>query len=284
MAREVKIYSEFIKEDLKRQLDYTNVKSYWDMGFDGSGITILNHESDTEHSEITRQVLEDYVPGAKIIDSYIYAVIEGDRLRDCYIVVDDEYCDFVEAIDRFNIKIVTASWQHSVPEPKLRFLRELSAKKGLIIVCAAGNTGAEGVKGVYAPGNTAITAGAVRLRDGSIERLRYSAIGPELDFCMFMGRGTGTSCSSPALAAIIALLLQRYGDFDQKWCVEILKSISVDLSGQQRDDFYGWGLPVLPLQDSLPVLDRLRAEKASMETDAGSLYSRFKAAISRHKK
>lgn len=280
MAKKIKIYSEFIKEDLARQLEFTNVNAYRDLGYDGKGITILNHESESEHSEITRQVLTDYVPGATILDSYIYAIYENKRLRDCYIVVDNNYYDFGEAVDYFNIKIVTASLQHSVPEPKLKYLRKLTAEKGLILVCAAGNQGTEGVTGIYASGGTAITAGAVRFKDDKIERLQYSGVGQELDFCMFMGRGTGTSSSSPALAAIIALLLQRYGDFNQEWCIQILKSICMDLSGQGRDDYYGWGLPILPLCDRLPLLDKLREEKKMSGTNG--LLGWLKSIISRY--
>jgi hypothetical protein len=92
--------------------------------------------------------------------------------------------------------------------------------------------------------------------------MRYSAIGDELDFVSFMARGTGTSASTPALAAQTALLLQKYGDFNQAECVEILKSISLKLGAKNE---YGHGLPILPLTDRLEILERLRGENMNFK-------------------
>ena len=72
-----------------------------------------------------------------------------------------------------------------------------------------------------------------------------------------MARGRGTSAASPALAAKVVLLLQRYGDFNQSECVEILKSLCFKIPGLSKQE-QGWGLPVLPLTDRLEILERLR--------------------------
>jgi hypothetical protein len=52
---------------------------------------------------------------------------------------------------------------------------------------------------------------------------------------------------------MIALLLQKYGDFSQVECVEILKSISMKLPNIE-DYKQGWGLPILPLSDELKII------------------------------
>jgi hypothetical protein len=50
-------------------------------------------------------------------------------------------------------------------------------------------------------------------------------------------------------------LLERYGDFTHDEGIEILKSICINLGEKSS---YGYGLPVLPLDNKLEILETLR--------------------------
>jgi hypothetical protein len=134
-------------------------------------------------------------------------------------------------------------------------LRDLQKRKGIIVVCCSGNNGEYGL---YAKDNTSIVVSAIEFRNtGDIRLAHYGSVG-EIDFANFMAKGTGSSAAAPALAGLIALLLNKFGNFNQEECVEILKSISRDLDDMK---YFGHGVPILPLTDKLEILERLRGEK-----------------------
>lgn len=249
-------YTELKEKDFARQIEFLNIKKYHDLGYKGKGITILNAESypgKDEHGAMTTRVIRDYAPEVTVINSQI----KGSK-RDRFITVDNKNISFEEAIDILNIKLITSSLTATGNDETLSYYRDLQKQKGLIFFCAAGNYGADGIWHKWSKDNTAIAVGAAQVKEnGVVERMYYSSTGDELDFMCFMGRGTGTSAASPALASMVALLLQRYGDFNQVECVEILKSIAKDLGDKNK---LGWGLPILPLTDKLEILDKLRGE------------------------
>ncbi len=238
---------------LKRQLDFTNVSKYHEQGVTGKGIVIVNTEAypgNDGHGEMTTRVLKEFAPDAFVINSQLL----GSK-RDRRIYYNKEYIELEDAIKRFNIKLFTNSLSTSSDDITLSYYKELQEKYGVIFFSAAGNDGDKGLRKGWHKNDVAIAVGAAYVKkDGSVDITNYSAIGDEIDFIAFMGSGSGTSAASPALTGMTALLLQKYGDFNQKECVEVLKSIAVDLGQLGKDPKYGWGLPVLPLEDELKII------------------------------
>jgi hypothetical protein len=249
---------ELTEKNWKRQTDYNNLIKYHNLGFKGKGIVVLNAESASDHRVMTSQVLKDYAPDVTLLESPISARTSSSKLVYAKVTINGETLELEQAIDKYNIKIITCSRtiedKSKSSDAVLEHLRDLQKRKGIIVVCCSGN---DGEYGLYAKDNTAITVSAINFRaDGTIRLAYYGSVG-EIDFANFMARGSGSSAAAPALAGIIALLLSRYGDFNQVECAEILKSISKNLGDSK---YYGYGVPILPLADKLEILEEIRKE------------------------
>lgn len=255
-------YAELREQDFKRQIEFNNIKKYHDAGFKGKGITVLNAEHDGDHREMTSKAFKDYAPDATLLEGVIGIRASGDKVIEATVNLNGDRICLEDAIDKYNIKIITRSYSGKTPNATLNYFKDLQKRKGVIFVNSAGNEPYE--NGVWSKDNTAITVSACQLKeDGSII-MRYFGSEGEIDFTGFMARGIGTSASAPAIAAMIALLLEKYGDFTQEECVEILKSISIKLPGIE-DYKQGWGLPILPLTEKLEILERLRGENMNFK-------------------
>ncbi len=256
-------YTDLQIKNLARQIKFNHILDYHNMGYKGKGITILNAEDNSDHMLMTNKVINDYAPEVTLLNGTISGTSSGDVLGETTIVINGERLDFEDAINKYNIKIVTRSYAGFVSRARENYLKDISKRKGVIFLCSAGNDGSQGVRGCWSRDDTAIAIGAAKLLEDckTIERYYYSAIGEELDFVSFLARGGGTSAASPALACMIALLLQRYGDFNQEECVEILKSLCIDLGTPSDDNYFGWGLPILPLTDKLEALEKIRGDE-----------------------
>ena len=237
---------------LKRDFDITNVTKYHEQGYKGKGITILNIETDREHDAMTSGVARRIVPESTILIGRISGKVNNGILEFCNLVIDGITYQFEEAIDKFNIKIISASKSGYPNKALLDYYKDIQKRKGVIFLSAAGNEPSQGINGAFAEYNTGITVGALySYEDGTVVKTNYSAYGDELDFMSPLGGGSGTSASTPFLASMIALLLERYGNFNQEECYEILKLISKDLGDTGFDVNYGFGMPVLPLTEKI---------------------------------
>lgn len=252
-----KKYEELLEEDFIRQIEFNNIKKYHEQGYKGQNITILNAEGSGDHQRMTSGVIRDYAPDATLLESVISGRTSGDKVLETTVVINGERLDFEEAIDKYNIKVVTRSYSGATSKARLNYFKDIQKRKGVIFVNSAGNEGTD--NGVWSKNDTAITVSACQIKEGNKLIISYYGSKGEVDFTCFMARGTGTSAAAPALASMIVLLLQKYGDFNQKECVEILKSISIKLPNIE-DYKQGWGLPVLPLTDKLEILEQLRGE------------------------
>lgn len=247
------------QELLQRQFDYLHVTEYHKLGYKGKGYVILNTEDLDDHGTMTTGVAKTFAPEVTIINGGLYSNVSNGIVEYYKIKIDGIDYDIEEAITKFNVKVTSTSLSGRTPEPILQMWKNLQDKYGLIMFNSAGNDASVGVTGRFARYGIAIAVGAVNISStGKITRQSYSAIGPEVDFTTFLGFGSGTSAACPALAAQTILLLQKYGDFNQEECYEVLKSISIDLGELGVDEYYGWGLPVLPLTDKLEILEKLR--------------------------
>jgi hypothetical protein len=257
-----------VQEIFQRQVELLNLEKYHEAGYTGKDIVMLNTESPVNHGEMTNQVIKDIAPGAIILNSRISGTISEGKVVTTTVTIDGEQLDFEEAIDKYKIKIVTTSYSGNTPQARLDYFKDIQKRKGVIFFCSAGNEGSTGITGLYTRDNTAIAVGSVYIyADGTIKRIHYSGEGDELDFVTTEANGTGTSAACPNLAAQTALLLQRYCDFNQAECVEILKSLCIDLGAVGKDTSFGYGLPILPLTDKLEILEKLRGAEKMQFTD-----------------
>lgn len=249
-----KTYTELLEEDYARQIRFNNIKKYHEQGYKGKGVTILNAEGTGDHREMTSgNVIKWYAPEATLLESHISTQTKGDKVLYATVTINGEKLDLEEAIDKYNIKIITRSYVGSSSAALLNYFKGIQKRKGVIFFCSAGNKVSD--VGVWARDNTAIAVSACKLYDnGEIKIVYYGSIG-EIDFTCFMARGQGTSAASPALASKAALLINKYGNFNQEECVAIFKSIALDLGDKTK---FGYGLPILPLTDKLEVLEDLR--------------------------
>jgi|GEM_PF-1723145 len=273
---------EYYEKLLEKQFEFLNVNEYHKQGYKGNGVTILNSESypgKDDHGAMTTKVINDYAPESTVINSNIGGSTSGDKVIETYVIINSKKIDIEEAIDRYNIKIITSSHSKGNNDARNKYMKELQKRTGIIMFSSSGNYADDGITGTYTKDDTAIAVGALEFnKNDEVVRTYYSSIGKELDFSCFMGRGSGTSAACPALASLVALLLNKYGDFNQQECVEILKSLCTDLGDIGRDNSYGYGLPILPLTDRLEKLDELRKENIMKFNDVNE-YDWFARAV-----
>lgn len=132
------------------------------------------------------------------------------------------------------------------------------ASKGMILVCSAGNSGADTWKKITPPGDArdVITVGAI---DSKGVNTRFSSIGPSQDGRVkpdVMARGggakvvganglitfaSGTSFASPICCGMVACLWQALPEKTAKEIIELVRA-SGDRS-QEPDNIFGYGVP-----------------------------------------
>lgn len=143
--------------------------------------------------------------------------------------------------------------------------------KGVVLVAAAGNTGANSV--LYParyPNVIAVTA-----TDGSNARAGFSNYGPEVGlsapgvsiystFIGGYGYKSGTSMSAPFVSGLAAIVSGIPGYASPALVESVLETTALDLGAAGRDDYYGYGLiqmdqalQVIPLTYTLffPIID-----------------------------
>lgn len=247
--------AELWEQQRKNHFAYCNIDKYHAAGYKGQGINFLNLESDVHGNQVCK-VYSEVAPESKVFKGVLTGVTNGTEITKFDITANGIKQDFETFIVNNNIKLINVSKEDGRVQVKEDFMKKyIIEKHGIILTNSAGNDG-DYVSGSYR--NVAIVVGTVDYKSGVPVRASYSGQGPEVDFVAFSHLFTGTSFSSVFLIGMIALLLSKNGDFNQEECYKILKSCCVDLGEPGDDNYFGWGIPVLPLTDRLEILDKLR--------------------------
>ena len=144
-------------------------------------------------------------------------------------------------------KVVNNSYSGVAGSSTIQSAAEYLRSKGGVVVVSAGNTG---TLLNYAPSDSLLVASATASND---VRPSWSSYGPYVDiaapgvsiYTTSRGGGysnvSGTSFSSPIVAATAALMLSANSDLTPTDVGQILMSTAVDLGTTGFDDFYGAG-------------------------------------------
>jgi hypothetical protein len=251
---------EIWEQHRKNHFRYCNIDKYHAAGYKGKGMNFLNLEAypgSDNHGAKVCKVYSEGAPEAKVFSGVLTGSNSGKEINSFGLTVDGKLYDFETFVVENNIKIMNSSKSGGSEVVSQFIKRYIVEKHGVIFTAAAGNSYAE----VTCPyKNSAIVVGAVRYDNKEPVHEGYSGKGPEVHFSTFAHLYNGTSFAAPFLLAKITLLLNKYCDFNQAECIEILKSLC-ESKGAEKDDKYGWGIPVLPLTDRLEILEKLRGEK-----------------------
>lgn len=135
---------------------------------------------------------------------------------------------------------------------------------GVLIVAAAGNTGAEGIQYPGSGENTLSTA-SLQQEGNGVNRSLFSTFGAE-QFQAAPGSNilstykgnqlvemSGTSMATPHMAAVYAILASVFPDATNEQLVSHFKRYATDLGAEGWDKYFGWGWPVIgKLLDNKP--------------------------------
>lgn len=266
----------------KREFDMSGITAWHKLGYTGKGIRIANLESTNpalpffhgkirdpfgichsdyknSHGTNTADILHQVAPEAQI-----HIIPSGGQYGRDY--AKGRFMDEgIPYLEQENIHLVNASLG-GVDNPVLNARIRQAQSHGVTFVTSAGNEADSGVGG-YARSGVWIAVGAVHLSGkGEILHANYSSIGEEVDFTQFSGLYVhdarpgyedrtfpvqGTSFSSPALCAMLALVQQFFLEktgrtFTQDELYKFMQDYSVDLWEPGHDTKSGYGLFLLP--------------------------------------
>jgi len=138
----------------------------------------------------------------------------------------------------------------------LKEIDDMLVRTGAILLCSAGNDGDDGVTGKFKDIPQAIVTGAAYLHNGVVMPEGYSAYATiDRYLSALHSWGEGTSYSDPVLMYICKCIKAKYPNFNQDNAFEVLKSISYDAGEVGFDNRFGHGLPVLPEDGIIPMLE-----------------------------
>ena len=133
---------------------------------------------------------------------------------------------------------------------------DMLVKTKAILLCSAGNDGDDGVTGRFKDIPCAIVTGAAYIHDGVVMPEGYSAYATVDRYLSALHSwGEGTSYSDPIIMYICKCIKARYPNFNQDNAFEVLKSISFDAGPLGFDKRFGHGLPILPADGIIPMLE-----------------------------
>ena len=154
---------------------------------------------------------------------------------------------------------LSLGWENGQHYDFLDEALEAAKQKGIVVVCAAGNKH-QNVESSYPASNENTIAVSGINRRLAFDSY-YSNYGEKIDFCApgsdikatALGGVTvncaGTSFAAPHITAAAAELKMVEPTADAGRIYELLKACAKDLGETGKDDYYGWGIPVLSEND-----------------------------------
>lgn len=141
---------------------------------------------------------------------------------------------------------------------KITIGADIAAKKGILVVVSAGNSGNDPWQYISAPadGDSVLTVGAID-RDGNY--VSFSSTGPTYDNRIkpdvsalgyqtalqlsngTFGKGNGTSFAAPVIAGLAACYWQKYPEYNNYEIIEKIRSASGDFNNP--NNLTGYGIP-----------------------------------------
>lgn len=202
-----------------------------------------------------------------------YWLIRSEYAPDEYIIEEYNWATAAEYADSIGADIINSSlgyntFDNSTQDHTMTELdgktsiaskaATMCARKGMIVVCSAGNTGGSGWPKVTFPGDadSIITVGAV---DASLNLANFSSIGPSADGRIkpdvvaqgvasvvangggSIGTSNGTSFSSPITAGMVACLWQANPSKKNMEIIQAVKESSTLYNNPNNQ--FGYGIP-----------------------------------------
>ncbi len=285
----------------KKEFNLSGITRWHELGYTGKGIRMANMEgTDPQlpffdgkvkdphgiatgfdrnyHGHQTADILHQVAPEADI-----YILSNSGRYGNK--TAEGDFMDVsIPFMEKEKIHFVNASLG-GIDNPILNERIEQAQQHGVTFVASAGNEADSGVGG-YARSGAWIAVGAVHLSGkGEILHAGYSSLGEEVDFTQFSGlyvhdarKGYedrtfpvyGTSFSSPALCAMLALVQQLFLEkagrtLNQDELYTFMQDHSIDLWEPGHDTKSGYGLFLLPSDpDSIEIAKYIGKEETQV--------------------
>lgn len=275
----------------KDKFDYCNIPLYHNKGIKGQGVKI-------------GVLFDDYQANIPLFNGKVHGIpqfntgISGDihgfsvthvllqtaPMSEIYYLPFSSF-NFDEVVDWCidnKINIITMSFRGSDSDwfidGSLRLI-----DSGIVLICSAGNNGdGDNTLGYAAMSNIWISIGAVDIVNGLPQRVSYSSVGEQLDFCgltnIYVGTDpnnpltfSGTSCATPFCAGMISLFAQwhkeKYNKYpNQQIAYEFMKNNCLDLEILSFDNRTGHGLFRLPKEiDSMEIKMKIGSNKYTVD-------------------
>ena len=159
-----------------------------------------------------------------------------------------------------DVSVINISLTSSSSGNSFRTAIRNAKSKGVCVVAAAGNQGRE-IKSIY-PASIEETITVSALSNDFTSFASFSNYGSLVDFCA-TGRkvksldvyssptdskyrtNNGTSFSAPYVASLCADIKTVNKDISYDDLYSVLKDFSLDLGDEGKDDYFGWGMPVI---------------------------------------
>ena len=230
-------------------------------GYDYSEDGLSNAYYDTEmhgtnygHATFVAGIIADNTPDTvKLLPYKVVPFGAGSATASSIISAINDAADRGATV--LNISLTSASSGNSFRKA-IRNAKE----KGVCICAAAGNQASE-INSLY-PASVDETITVSALEDDFCTFASFSNYGSAVDFCATgrkvyslapyikstdskYRRNSGTSFSAPYIAALCADIKTTDNSMSVDDVYSVLKDFSVDFGDEGKDDFYGWGMPVI---------------------------------------
>lgn len=242
------------------------VEAFHKAGYTGKRVTIASAEDfaaakDTDHAKSSYETARQIAPDAKYI-----------TLRPFPSGADDLTTYYPQLIKRAKENNVSA-WFGSVDCARASILDDpLATYPEMTVFFAAGNGGEDSASHFIASPDV-YGVGAVNLKNDNWTPASYTSVSEDVDFASFAGIYTpngskfiGTSCATPVLAAMAALVNDFFIDKTGKPLTrdkmyQFLKDNAVDVYLPGADEKTGWGVPILPDPDYIDIAKYAEVEE-----------------------